>query len=221
MKRIEYREGELLGSLIFVSEAEKAVKSLNRRAVFKCRCGNIFTTAIHMAKSGQSTSCGCEHKRMLIERLTKHGCSSGGRQTSEYTIWKGIVSRCENPKERCYKHYGGRGVIMCERWRSNFSNFLEDVGPRPSNKHSLDRIDVNGNYEPGNCRWATQIEQMNNMRKNRRLTYNGESKTVSEWTRHLGFSKVLLHQRIFSYGWSVEEALSTPVGGKRDKPLSV
>lgn len=127
--------------------------------------------------------------------------------------------RCHNPKMDKYEYYGGRGIAVCERWAS-FENFLADMSERPSPQHTLDRINVDGNYEPGNCRWATKLEQMNNRQINHRVTFNGETHTLAEWSRIVGIPKGTLYARA-EKGWTVEMTLTTPLrdwGPGRPKP---
>lgn len=107
-------------------------------------------------------------------------------------IWRGMVGRCYNPKIRSYARYGGRGIKVCERWRTSFENFLVDMWPRPSLGHSLDRINNDGDYEPSNCRWATRHEQSRNHSRTILLTFNGETKCISDWARELGLPKTTL-----------------------------
>src|SRR5262245_50975043 len=140
----------------------------------------------------------------------KHGGASHGRRTPEYKSWDLMKSRCYNPHDRSYARYGGRGITVCKRWRYSFANFLADMGPRPSPRHSLDRFpDQNGNYEPGNCRWATRKQQANNRHGNRLLTHEGLTLTTSQWSERLGMPRYLLYLR-FRLGWSVAAALTTP-----------
>lgn len=139
-----------------------------------------------------------------------HGHAIHGEVSPEYNAWQCLIYRCTNPASPRFSYYGGRGVTVCERWRNSFDAFLEDMGPRPSPKHSLDRIDNNGNYEPGNVRWATREQQQNNTRKNRLLTHNGVTLSVSAWARRLGIGKGALFYRLNS-GWSVEDALTVPI----------
>lgn len=118
-----------------------------------------------------------------------------------------MISRCKLPSGRAYKYYGGRGIKVCERW-VKFENFLVDMGERPTGK-SIDRINNDGNYEPGNCRWATDIEQHRNRSDNVRITFNGETMTMAEWEERLSMKRGLLRDRISS-GWSAEDALMRP-----------
>lgn len=112
----------------------------------------------------------------------RHGMS----HTREFSVWTDIQTRCHNPKSTSYPGYGARGIVVCERWRASFESFYADMGPRPSDKHSIDRIDTKGNYEPGNCRWATAAEQSINKRNNVLVTLNGVTKTLVEWCKERG-----------------------------------
>lgn len=126
--------------------------------------------------------------------------------------------RCYNPKNRDFKHYGGRGITVCEEWRKDFKVFHDWAMANGYAKGlTLDRIDVNGNYSPENCRWATMLEQSNNLRKNKLLTYQGETKTVAEWARIKGIRRNTLWLRLYKHKWSVEKALTTPLR-KRGTP---
>lgn len=128
------------------------------------------------------------------------------RTRPEYNIWKGIRNRCFNKNNQAYDRYGGRGIKLCLRWKASFMNFFMDMGPRPSKKHSIDRMDNDGNYSPKNCRWATREEQANNKRGNINITYKGETKTLKQWSRYLSFNYHRAHQRLQA-GWEFEEIL--------------
>jgi hypothetical protein len=123
-----------------------------QRWVCKCDCGNRVDLTAVIILGGKTTSCGCDHQ------WKTHGLSD----TVEYQTWLSMIKRCENQNHHKYPRYGGRGIKICERWRTNFENFYADMGQRPSDKHSIDRIDNDGHYEPGNCRWATWSEQRRN-----------------------------------------------------------
>lgn len=127
---------------------------------------------------------------------------------SEYRAWSCMRTRCSNPKFVDWDIYGGRGIRVCARW-SSFANFFEDMGVKPSPKHSLDRKDSNGNYEPDNCRWATPKEQANNCSTNRKVTFNGETLPLPEWAARIGITRESLRDRIDG-GWTIEKALTTP-----------
>jgi hypothetical protein len=124
-------------------------------------------------------------------------------KSKEYNIWVMIRQRVNNSNNYDYPHYGGIGIKICDRWKS-FKNFIEDMGPAPTPKHSIDRIDNNGNYEPGNCRWATVTEQANNKHTNIVLTINGESHTLADWSRIAGIKYTILYDR-FKRNWPIEK----------------
>lgn len=134
--------------------------------------------------------------------------------TSTYNVWCSMRQRCDNPNNQRYADYGGRGIKVCERWQK-FENFLADMGARPKYPaHTLERRDNDGDYTPGNCRWATYEEQQNNKRNNHRLTYQGETMTVAEWARKLGVRDQLLRVRLHR-GWDLERVLSPPIPNDR------
>ncbi|OAH36994.1 hypothetical protein AX777_18320 [Sphingobium yanoikuyae] len=129
--------------------------------------------------------------------------------TSEHKTWAGMKARCLNPNNKFWPNYGGRGITVCDRWLNSFEAFYEDMGPKPSPKHSIDRIDVNGNYEPGNVRWATDSEQMQNVRHNVRVTFQGDDVVLIEACRRAGIERKykLIHARITYKGMTFEQAM--------------
>lgn len=138
--------------------------------------------------------------------VKKHGLKG----TAIYLIWKSIVSRCENPNRRAFPRYGGRGIKVCERWRTDAAAFAADMGPRPSPQHTVDRWpDKDGDYEPGNCRWATPTEQARHTRRNVLLTFNGETLCAAEWAERVGVNQKLIQKRI-KKGWPAERVLAVP-----------
>lgn len=167
----------------------------------QCDCGHKTVARANNLQSGHTSSCGCYGAGL---RRT-HGRSD----TPEYATWRQMLDRCENPKNKRYKDYGGRGIMVCERWHEP-QNFLDDMGKRPSRKHSLDRVDNDGNYEPANCRWSTAVEQHNNCRSNRVLVWDGRSMTTAQWAVALGINASILRNRLYRK-WSVERTLSQPV----------
>lgn len=162
-----------------------------------CECGNYKEYTTGALRSGHVQSCGC------TTRSRTHGMFG----TPEYAAWAGIKGRCLNQNDPAYKNYGGRGIAMCERWADSFENFYADMGPRPSNKHSIDRINNDGNYEPSNCRWATKKEQSRNTRKNHLIAFNGEVLCVAEWADKLGIHPHVLWRRLAKF--SIEEIASS------------
>lgn len=149
-------------------------------------------------------------------RNYRHGHKKADNPSPEYIIWRNMRGRCSNPGNNRYATYGARGISVCERWDRDFLNFLEDMGRRPSPKHSLERIDNDQGYFPENCRWATRKEQARNRRSSRFLDFNGQTRTSAEWSELTGISQGTLHARLKS-GWPVERALTQPVQGKARK----
>jgi hypothetical protein len=134
----------------------------------------------------------------------------GKTRTRTYEVWKRMRQRCNNPNSSNAETHYNRGIRVCERW-NKFENFLEDMGEIPEGDYSIDRIDNNGNYEPSNCKWATRKEQSNNRRSNKILIFQGKSKTLRQWCDKLNLNYRTIQNRLNSYGWSIEKALSTPV----------
>jgi len=152
MRKIDLT-GQRFGRLVVISENTKKKK----HDIYwwcQCDCGEITCAQGNNLKSGHKKSCGC----LSMESRTKHNFY----KTNTYSTWQAMKSRCQNPKNRAFKHYGGRGISVCERWQ-DFTAFLSDMGEKPSGK-CLERIDNDGNYCPENCKWETQIEQMHNIR---------------------------------------------------------
>jgi len=205
--KIIYTKGQVINKLVFLEEIIPSTK--RRKSLFICHCGNLFIASMEHVKSRHTNSCGCSPNH-----LVKHGhcfITDKGKSTPEYSAWLKIKCRCYNKKNKRYADYGGRGIKVCDRWLESFENFIEDMGFRPSSKHSLDRFpDVNGNYEPSNCRWATSKEQNRNRRDNHLLTFNNETYCINEWAEKLGINQSLIHKRL-KLRWTVEKALTTPV----------
>ena len=134
-----------------------------RQFLCRCICGNTVTVSGNKLRNGHTKSCGCLVVAALAERCLVHGCARRGALTPEHISWDSMLARCSNPRNDAYADYGGRGIAVCARWQK-FENFLADMGLRPSQKHSIDRINNDGNYEPGNCRWATPTQQARNHR---------------------------------------------------------
>lgn len=199
--------GDKVGRLTVV-DIEKIVKGNETRmfCICQCDCGNIKKIRMDSltAKNGKTQSCGCYAKEMSSRRKSTHKMTD----TITYQSWFSMRSRCFNPNNPSYSHYGAIGISVCERWRNSFVNFLTDMGERPSKDYSIDRIDVNGDYEPNNCRWATQIQQQNNKKNNNNITYNGETHTITDWARILGVKASIIYTRK-RRGKSPQECLST------------
>ncbi len=174
------------------------------QSVFRCDCGVEITHIDSCVKFGKVTSCGCQ-----IGRHERHGMA----RSPEYKNWDAMMQRCLNSKCKDYPQYGGRGIKIHEPWR-DFVNFYRYMGNRPTKKHTLGRVDNDGNYEPGNVEWQTPAQQNVNTRGNHMLTYNGETLTISQWCEKTGIPQSALYQRIY-YGWSVDKALTQPVRQKK------
>ena len=168
----------------------------------RCDCGNETVVRSTHLVAGLIQSCGC----IRIQAITKHGYSSA----PEYGIWKHMIYRCTLSHTRDFANYGRRGVTVCERWLA-YENFIADMGVRPSPNHTLERIDNDGPYSPGNCRWATTKEQNRNRRNSVFIAFQGEELCLAEWAERVGISPQALRARIFKYNWSIERALTTPV----------
>lgn len=212
---VKVTEGDRFGHLVAIKDLGRSTASGKRLWRFRCDCGAESITTASSVKSGNSKSCGCQKRASL----RKGGGAPSGRRnpnfkhgktnTSEFVIWRGMRSRCLDPRRPEFQRYGARGIGICERWKNSFVAFLEDVGPRPSPAHSIHRVDNSGDYEPGNCRWATRSEQARNTRSNRLLCYRGRIITLAEASEISGIDARKIGNRI-SRGWDAERALSTP-----------
>lgn len=177
----------------------------------KCDCGNEITTKSSSLLRGLTKSCGCLRKDTTSKRFTKHN----GRFEHLYTIYCSMKSRCQNSKNEHYKFYGGKGIKVCDEWKTDYSNFREwALKNGYSPELSIDRIDVNGNYEPNNCRWVTKQEQANNKTNNDFIEYQGEIHTIAEWARIKGLSYYSLYQRIKVHKWDIERAMTQKQRGE-------
>lgn len=180
--------------------------------ICRCQCGAEREVREANLKSGISRSCGClqrEKAAKVGDRSRTHGHSSGGHVSPEYRSWSGMMTRCYNPGHDAYERYGGRGVVVCDRWHL-FDNFLADMGLKPDVEMSIDRIDNNGDYAPGNCRWATPTQQNRNSRQNVLVSYEGETKCMAEWAEGKGIRQDTFARRL-ERGWCAEKAISTPL----------
>lgn len=157
-------------------------------------------------------SCGCIGRPVPTRSKEKHG----KRWTPEYSAWLGMIGRCTNQKDASYQYYGDRGITVCDRWLNSFQSFYEDMGDRPSSDMSLDRFpNVDGNYEPGNVRWATDHQQRLNQRRSKKYAFRDQELYLIEWCKFLNIPKNTLCNRLIMRKWTVEEALTTPLGEKR------
>lgn len=172
----------------------------------QCDCGAKCVVMGKYLRKLEVKSCGCLNRSPLDpEAKLKHGHSKRKRLTGTYQSWAGMLSRCRNTKNPKYPDYGGRGISVCSRW-IEFKNFLADMGEKTVGS-SIDRIKNDGDYEPGNCQWATAFQQANNSRRNRFIEFNGQTRTLTNWARSLGIAPSTLHARLRK-GWSLEKALT-------------
>lgn len=195
--------GQTFGRLTVLSSFHRAGEP-KARWLCKCSCGKTHTPTTLDLRSGRTRSCGCFRREVNSVPDPKHN-------HREYGIWNGMIQRCYNPNRARFNRYGGRGIRVCDEWRASFERFFADLGPSPSKTHSLERIDNDGHYEPGNVRWATKKEQSRNTRRNVPLTLNGETLLLTEWAKRLGTGHKTLSTRLDLLGWSVEKTLTTPI----------
>lgn len=194
------RTGSVYGQLTAVAPVSRVGNNICWLCI--CSCGTEHVVCGGDLTSRQVKSCGCLLGAPNAARNTTHGFS----RHPLYPRWRNMIDRCYNPRCASYKFHGARGIVVCKRWRTSVRAFIDDMGHPPTEFHQLDRIDNNGHYEPANVRWATPQQQANNRRSNRLFTHNGETKTLSQWARHIGVNVTTLKQRI-TYGWTFEEAI--------------
>lgn len=172
---------------------------------FQCDCGCIVEKAAKSVRRTQEPSCGCATR----ERISKASITHGMHKSIEYSVWQSIKDRTLNETSKSYWRYGGSGIGICDEWLV-FENFYRDMGPRPSIRHSIDRIDNAKGYCKENCRWADAKTQCRNKTNNVTVTAFGTTKLIVEWAEELGVSAMVIRRRLKYYGWSPEEAVSTP-----------
>lgn len=170
----------------------------------ECICGNKIIRRSEAFT--ETTNCGCKTFGLRFDSSKTHSMS----KSRIYKAWSAMVQRCRNPSASAFKDYGGRGIIVCDRWADSFDDFLKDMGPRTTSKHTLERVDNEKGYEPNNCRWATRKEQQRNRRGNRILSINGRSQCISAWAEESGLSVMTLQGRLLR-GWDAAMAISTPI----------
>lgn len=195
--------GAHYGRLTVIEAAPGRVPSSSCR----CACGAVVAVPNNRLVWGRTLSCGCL-KREATGKVGERNRTHGLTGTAEYRAWHGARGRCRNPGDKQYPYYGGRGITVCAEW-DDFVVFFRDMGPRPSSRHSLDRIDNDGPYAPWNCRWATATQQLRNRRTTIMLTYQGRTRPAGDWADDLGITGDVITDRL-RRGWSVERALSEP-----------
>lgn len=194
MQKEQYLQG-LVFQRLKVLGRSRARKGKNSYWDCLCKCGNKTVVRADHLKIGCSTSCGCFRKEITAVYTSRHRETSGGKTTKEYRTWTAILHRTTSQNSPSYPSYGGRGIIVCQKWRTSFRNFLKDMGRAPSPQHSIDRIDNEGNYCKANCRWATRIEQANNRRTTIFINVGGERMALANAARKTGINySVLAYQ---------------------------
>lgn len=202
--------GEVFGRLAVVGRSGSD-KSGNAKWRCVCECGEVKDVLGQSLRNGSTVSCGCFNREIVSSHKT-HGAS----HTSEYKAWYGMLQRCTNPNHEKWHRYGGRGISVCDRWK-DYQNFLNDMGTRPPGM-TIDRENNDGNYEPSNCRWATQKTQGNNRGNNRTFTIDGIERTLSDASRKFGISKETVRGRL-SCGWEADAAFKTPIQIQRKQDV--
>ena len=193
-------KGQKFNRWTVICKSSKTNSFYNVLWVCRCECGIVRDVLSGNLVRGLSKSCGCLNR----ENHSKHNLS----KTAEYKTWLGIKSRCLNPKNEAYNNYGGRGIKICDRWLNSFENFYADMGLKPSEEYSIDRIDNNGHYEPGNCKWNTFEEQQNNKRTNVYHVYNNQKITTKQASKIAKVSPTCIVKRL-ARGLNIKEAIET------------
>lgn len=217
-KEIDELIGKQYAHLLIIKEIPTSKYEI-RKVLCKCECGTEKIISLKDVLNGHTQSCGCYRKKVSAEKMTTHGMSD----TRLYKVWRLMIQRCYDKNCSVYSRYGGRGITICDEWLNDFIAFYDWAYSHGYDEKAdymgctLDRIDVNGNYYPENCRWANAITQCNNRTNNRKITFNGEIHTIAEWARKYNMNYTTLFCRLFKHGWTVEEALTIRpvIGGKR------
>lgn len=203
--------GKLFGRLKVIADGPIVQNKWNKfsSSVCLCSCGRTINAINSNLIRGGTKSCGCLQRELLSKRCTTHGHSHRNKPTKTYYSWRAMMKRCYNPNDAAWNDYGGRGIGVCERWR-DFSNFLAHMGECPPGL-TLGRKNNDGDYEPGNCEWQTDIQQNRNKRTNRVFTINGFTGCASELALRFSIKASTAIARIDKRGWSPERAFTTPV----------
>lgn len=205
--KFRHEPGDVFSRLTLVKNLGPRPGGGGDRWELRCECGKTIVSKISHIRNGKTRSCGCfgiERRSGPKPERQTHGLS----HSPEYRSWSSMKSRCSDPNNPKFPLYGARGIRVCDRWLS-FENFFADMGPRPSDGHSVDRVNSNGDYEPSNCRWATDVEQNNNRSCNRIVDVNGRKQTVTQWAREAGVHEETIRSRLRA-GWSADRAVFTP-----------
>lgn len=209
-KREEVKIGQVYNNWTVLKEVEPY--KYQRKFLCRCVCGAEKIVFFNNMKRLNS-SCGCYQRKLISNMFKTHG-KSGNRC---YEDWCKLKERCYNAHSKDYPNYGGRGIYICRRWRRSFESFYNDMGEKPSKNHTLDRIDNDGPYATWNCKWSTRKQQSRNKRNNVLISFNGETKCLSEWAEGTGFKYRTLYTRLFILKWSVKNAFTKKIRGENAK----
>lgn len=209
--------GKRFGLLTVIGRGPNSKKQLRWHC--RCKCGGEKLAFGSALRGGSANNCGCLTASRISAKKTQHGHAPCDGKSPEYLAWSAMLRRCTNARQSNFKYYGGRGITICDRWRT-FANFLADLGPMPveGGPWTVDRIDNNGDYKPSNCRWALRSTQANNKRSNRTLTHSNRTQTIALWSREIGLSVGTILGRL-KRGWSHERTLTEkPIRGRNQSP---
>lgn len=199
MSNVIDMRGRRFGRLEVISRAPDFIQPARKKVAWLCRCdcGIERNFDASNLRTGNTLSCGCLQAELAAARVYLHGHAKreDGKQSTEYMIWSNMRRRCYDEENPAYKHYGGRGITVCARWRNDFAAFFSDMGPRPAGK-TIDRKDNNGDYSPINCKWSTWKEQARNTRRNRIIEVRGERKPLCEWSEITGIKRETISDRL-------------------------
>lgn len=217
MGKIKDLLGQRFGRLLVIEDTNKKDKYRNEIWKRQCDCGNIVFKSSALLRSKHCNSCGCLQRELSAKRLSKRMKTHGyGTKDRLHRIWTSIHTRCYNKNDKTYKNYGGRGIKVCKEWQNDFMSFRNwSIANGYQENLTIDRIDVNGNYEPNNCRWITSFEQQSNKRNNCNIIYNNKKYTLAQLCRKLKIDRSKMEYRL-QLGWTIEEILNyyKPFGGK-------
>lgn len=207
--KAKVKSGDRYGNLVIVKEIEPHITpcgTIRRRFLCKCDCGNTTTRTLVNLNKGNFHSCGCVDRERIGNLNRKY--TDEQRNSFLYSTWHGMRQRCLDPNSSHYKYYGERGITICDEWMNDYTKFYDWCIANGATKElTIDRIDVNGNYEPSNCRWVDTIIQANNKNQNRFIEYNGNKLTIMQWSRKTGIKEATIRMRLDKYGYNVGEAL--------------